>query len=643
MLKNTIKGLIFRAAAERDEKAILEKLKDKAVVSFDVFDTAVKRDVRSPADVFALMEEKLKEDKRFSVEAFSRLRVEAEQAAHKMYPERDVTLAEIYGQMPSLTEDQREGLMRLECETELAVAAPNPPIKRVYDACMRQGKKALFISDMYLPAKVVAELLRKNGYDPTSLYVSCEAGQRKKDGGLFSHVRQAERLAPAQWCHIGDSISADYLSPKRLGIEAILIERDPRRNEYVHQGLYRKNASYRQLNHFIDARLSRYADPYEQIGYAVLGPLLYGFSRWLDETIPKEETIVFLAREGALLQRAFEIVSKRPSVFLYISRRAAHMAYLATAKDIADAAQSKFHTIINKPTYQEMIEAYGFSEEEIAEILRRENLDATGIIKNSEMELELLQKLWPQIKERAGKQYGLLQEYLEQLGANERCSVVDVGWQGTIQAILTESKYRAKGRPIQWKGYYYGIKAVKNFTIERRGFLFEENNNQWMNEGILNSAPFFEMLFLATGGTTKGYRRADSGRIEPLLGDSDNDEGWNRRIQSIQETGLRFVEDMSRSPARKLIAFDAAAAAGNYQAIARVPSRKTLQLFHEVKHGDGRSYNLGYNLGYYILHPRKFLFDFETKRGRVWFLKDLLKIPLPYMAMVNLARKLFGK
>ena len=222
VLKNA-QRFVYRLYAQTEEE-LLEQIKGKTIVSFDVFDTAVKRDVAEPKDVFTLLEARLRDRAEPCVEHFYEQRVEAERAARKVNHGREVTLKDIYKHI-SVSNERRLELMRLECQTEIEVSMPNSPIKHVYDACVQQGKKVLFISDMYLPSKVIWEILRKNGYDTGRLYVSCEAGCMKKNGGLFKYVQEVENLTVDGWLHMGDAIPGDYLSPKRLGIKTMLIDR----------------------------------------------------------------------------------------------------------------------------------------------------------------------------------------------------------------------------------------------------------------------------------------------------------------------------------------------------------------------------------------------------------------------------------
>lgn len=231
ILKEAMQRLIYRLCAQTEEE-ILKCIKGKETVSFDVFDTVVKRDVAEPKDVFVLIEARLRDGTDPCAEHFYGLRVEAECTARKANRGREVTLEDIYKQI-SVSDEQRLKLMRLECQTEIEISRPNIPIKHVYDACVRQEKKILFISDMYLPSKVIGQILRKNGYETGHLYVSCESGRTKRDGGLFTYVQKAEDLTFDSWLHIGDAIPGDFLSPRRLGIKTILIDRNPRYKKYV--------------------------------------------------------------------------------------------------------------------------------------------------------------------------------------------------------------------------------------------------------------------------------------------------------------------------------------------------------------------------------------------------------------------------
>ena len=70
MVKKMAKEIFYQLYARTSEQ-ILPIIKGKNVVSFDVFDTLLKRDVMNPTDVFDIMERNLRERKKFYVHNFA--------------------------------------------------------------------------------------------------------------------------------------------------------------------------------------------------------------------------------------------------------------------------------------------------------------------------------------------------------------------------------------------------------------------------------------------------------------------------------------------------------------------------------------------------------------------------------------------
>ena len=625
-----------------DEKQILDQIATKEVVSFDVFDTLLKRDVSLPEDVFEMMERRLLRDGSFN-EGFAKRRIQAQKEAYEVCVSHEVTLRDIYDHI-SVNEEEKKHLMCKECEIELQLCTSHIPVQRIYEECVRQGKKILFISDMYLPENTIWEMLKKNGYTTGKLYVSCECGVTKRHGELFAYVQRRERLDVKKWIHVGDSISSDYLAPRRIGIQSVLIIHDPRYNKIIHPKMYCGHSEYRALYHFINNRICRYTDPYDQVGYAVLGPLLYGFSRWLEKEIPQDTTIVFLSRAGALLQKAFQVVSVRHSLYFYISRHAAAVARFATANDASEVLQHRVRTLHNLYTVGDLAKNAGLSDTEFRRIYAQKKLDENCVVVTQRMERQVLDAIWNEAKEKASQQHSYLQRYIEQVGMSRKCALVDEGTYGTIQVLLDEALFKIKGNRIQWSGYYVG--AVKGniespyFLMKKRGFLFENEKGEAF-DAIRNSTPFFEMLFLATHGTTQAYAQTKDGRIYPVFGKASNQRHINDRINRIQNAGIQFVRDFSESALRD-IEVPPEIYAGNYIAFARVPSLKTLKLFSDFKVDDD-TYKLmsEHSLMYYLFHLKQFYGDFKKHQGKAWFMKSIFKIPLPYITMLNWMRKVF--
>ena len=651
MLKSTAKKIIYQVNARAPEK-ILPLLDGKSIVSFDVFDTLLKRDVAAPEDVFTLMERELRAEKPES-EGFAELRKEAEKRARQVCADREVTLPDIYAQMP-FDDAVRQELMDIECRMELELSTPNLPVQKVYSACLEQGKKILFLSDMYLSAETVRKLLEKNGYPEGTLYVSSESGFTKRSGSLFSYVREQESIDKSQWLHIGDNILSDQMVPRRMGIRSALIDRDPHNNKYFDKKRYKRSVDYRQLNHFIDTRLPQYTDPYEQIGYAVLGPILYGFSKWLEKEIPEDETIVFLAREGELLQRSFEVVSTRPSVYLYISRHAAIGAYISQLESSDEMSNVRMWTIKKGHTQKELAMSCGLSCEEVQTAFSQIGLDADRVITSADMEASVLKAIWPVAKQRAEKQRHLLERYLAQLGVSKSCAAVDVGWRGTILVLLNGAELKRAKDTIRWEGYYMGVHEKPDSTAfyeeNIKGFFYDKDpspSRKRREACIRSTLGFFETMFLSTDGTTKGYDEDESGYVYPVKGEPDNEvSSVIVSIKAIQEAGMQFVCDINASPMKEWIQPNPTLSIRNYITFANNISFSTLQLlrrFRTRNDNQGNSLVNDHGLIYYIFHPSRFMPDFMMNECKAWFLKGVFKLPLPYASVVAMARRMLLK
>ena len=70
------------------------------VVSFDVFDTLIKRNVRTPKDVFSLVEREALKRFGVSMEGFRDKRVCAERTARELSDREEISFGEIYDQLP---------------------------------------------------------------------------------------------------------------------------------------------------------------------------------------------------------------------------------------------------------------------------------------------------------------------------------------------------------------------------------------------------------------------------------------------------------------------------------------------------------------------------------------------------------------
>ena len=205
---------------------IIKRVKRYNTVSFDIFDTLIERKVSIPTDIFKLVASEAGMDEL----VFKEKRICAEKAARqKAVSQGEVTLDEIYDEMPDLDVAEIEKLKKLELDTEYMQCEPIPEMHQVFEWAKQNQKNIVIVSDMYLPADHIAKMLEKCGYTSyQKLYVSNQYGVNKISGKLFEIVWNELEPADRKMIHIGDSIKADFFGAIKAHVPSILISRQNR-------------------------------------------------------------------------------------------------------------------------------------------------------------------------------------------------------------------------------------------------------------------------------------------------------------------------------------------------------------------------------------------------------------------------------
>ena len=131
---------------------------EKEIVSFDIFDTLLFRNVSRPIDIFRTMDKEILEE--YNIKDFSKIRVQAEIDARKVIDRCDVFLDEIYQEINKIIKNKKitDSIKRMEIEREHEFITVNPFMKEIYDYCIDNNKQSYFISDMYLNSKTIIAL-----------------------------------------------------------------------------------------------------------------------------------------------------------------------------------------------------------------------------------------------------------------------------------------------------------------------------------------------------------------------------------------------------------------------------------------------------------------------------------------------------
>lgn len=215
---------ILKKSGTNDIDIIKSNIDKYPVISFDVFDTLLKRQVSHPTEVFSLVENAYNETAVVPISNFKELRMNAERKARSLSSTEDTTIFSIYNQL-SYNDETKEALLQLELIIEEAGLSAKEEMKDVYDYARSLRKDILIISDMYLPHCFIERVLKQNGYTGYKrLYVSSETGVLKYTSNMFRFVLKEQGYPSCKILHLGDSFRSDWLMPKLSGMNAILIK-----------------------------------------------------------------------------------------------------------------------------------------------------------------------------------------------------------------------------------------------------------------------------------------------------------------------------------------------------------------------------------------------------------------------------------
>ena len=316
----------------------IEKLKEiidtKDIISFDIFDTLLIRPFIAPSDVFKYIEQI------HNIPNFALTRLVSEKKARMVKTLRnknieDINLDEIYSKM----DNSLSKFKKIEIAFEEHILKCNEEMLQAYNYAIKQGKKIIITSDMYLPSNLLAKILKEKGFKHFSkLYVSGEIGKCKASGNLYKYILEDLNITPDKILHIGDNKISDIEKARENSIETF----------------YYKNIFERykisKMNHFAFEYFDKFAinkintssitalsainwinrgngsNYWEDLGYNIGGPLALSVIENLF-IIAKQRNlsdIFFVARDGYMLKAVYDMIKPEhapKSHYIYASRR----------------------------------------------------------------------------------------------------------------------------------------------------------------------------------------------------------------------------------------------------------------------------------------------------------------------------------
>ena len=318
------------------------------VISFDLFDTLVKRPFTTPDRLNEFIERKYKSfltDNK--IRNFIQMRKEAENTCrnniHAQNPlDEDCTLSEIYttfAELYGISPDIADILKANEEDTDLEVCRPRTSIVDLIELAKTVGKTVIITTDTYYDKEFLIRLLAKcNVKDYDAIFASGERRRLKATGTLYECVKKA--YPDKTILHIGDNWNSDILMAQQAGLRASFVPNTREISTGIHYDNYvgegylsnqklvlsfadvgqlaaqlPLNACYAaSANRMFDRPFPtwnnelRYNSDAYFIGNYVFGTEMLGLSTWLYSTVKNNgyKRLVFLARDGYVPMIAFK-------------------------------------------------------------------------------------------------------------------------------------------------------------------------------------------------------------------------------------------------------------------------------------------------------------------------------------------------
>ncbi|MGI6007365.1 MAG: hypothetical protein ACOX8E_07725 [Ruminococcus sp.] len=433
------KGSESALARRESPREMAERLMDRDVITFDVFDTLILRCVSHPADVFYLTGMKL------AYPNFRKIRIQAEREARKRKGgSGEVTLSEIWDILEEECGIDKKQGMDAEWQTEKSCCMGNPYFLEVIRILQRHGKCLAVISDMYLNRRQIMGILHTCGYRGLeNCFVSSEWGASKWRGDLYDVVRK-ELGEDKSYIHVGDQ---EYSDGRQAAAHLFETVRYANVNEMGRQ--YRAEdmspvtgSIYRGLvNAHIHNKAAVFSREYEY-GFIYGGLFVTGYCRFIHDYARTHnlDKILFLSRDGAVLMEAYKKMYPQEAERI----RYAYWSRLAAVKITASHFKYEFfqrflyHKVNHGFTIRQILRSM-----ELAHLLwdlcesTNNKPDTLLTHRNVEKVKKYLMSRWEQILECYEEQRraaGLY--YREIIGESRRAAAVDIGWAGSGAIML---------------------------------------------------------------------------------------------------------------------------------------------------------------------------------------------------------------
>lgn len=391
-----------------------------------------------------------------------------------------------------------------------------------------------------------------------------------------------------------------------------------------------------------------------RIGREVIGPLCYGFARWLTEQAREAgiTQLYFLSRDGWLLKQAFDLLPQQltaglTSHYLYSSRRA---VWFASLKE--DTPEAEFNEILAGASpyipVADFLTRVFIDPQECLPQIRAAGFDNEMTIVETASDKQKLYALFraikPKIVANAAQERADYLAYLKQSGVfdNKKAGLVDVGWTGSI-IKYTRELVRGVDDSIDLSGYFIGVggKAETKYGFSRggclQGYLFDFDDKSYLE--ILRCFFVIEK-FLSPNEPSLIRMKRDEGGFRPVY--KPGEKEYSPLNSIVQKSALQFVQHLSNSGATDR-PFDVSRFLPQLKKLLSNPDRETAKLLSQYSYSSDFGYRAtpkaiakSESASVYVRKP---LLLFKQYRRARWKAGFIALQPLPARIALTAVRK----
>lgn len=553
---------------------------NRAVVSFDLFDTLLIRrihdpDMLKPAVARYIAALAARHDDQWTWPRVQRLRDDLEraqrqetsrsfedhEACYPLFMEQALRTIFGPGYQPALLDE----VTAYEIAVENSMLTPRAALVDWLGELKASGKKIYIISDIYLPATLLERLVDHAGFlgHVDRVLSSADTFMAKASGRGYALLREREGLDYASWLHVGDNPWSDGLRAAEKGIAALVL-RDG--GEKFRKAVVKRYVNYSGGKPFWRGRaLQQLMLPLEGenvrrpplyiAGHNVLAPLISAFIHRVVERSGQLgiRKVFFLSREGWMFQQVWERQTPMlhagrelpATAYLHVSRMAlagASCAYQGLTRENADIA---FLPAGNRD-FRDVCRIFSLDADPLAPHLARYQLAPDTVLsplhegyrpddRFSFMVLLDDREFQDEVRRQTRPANEALQRYLDDLGFFDQPDValVDVGWLGTIQRFFHGAIRHRSDAPNLHGLLFAATRGIPFPTTPKNyieGLFYDRHRFELAASTVIYARDLFEEACRAPHPTLNGYRLTEAGyelvfrQTDDLVGQAEQEQ-----------------------------------------------------------------------------------------------------------------------